>query len=320
MIHPRRRLRQSESPDIDQAARSVTRAAARAQPTWPDARGTADETIAIGLPERWFGDLYHLALRTSWPRFLLSAIALYIAINIVFALLYLAQPDAIGEAQSGSFADDFFFSVQTIATVGYGRMWPATLYANLLATVEGVVGLLFLALVTGMTFARVSRPTARMLFSRVAIVGLHNGKPTLSVRLANRRRNQILQAEVAAILLRDEVTAEGAQIRRLHDLHLLRYRTPVFALSFTIMHEIDRDSPLFGATASSLMDENAELVVIATGIDETLVQPVHARTSYRPDDILWDHRFVDVMEWHADGYRVIDYRRFHDTVPLDPGS
>lgn len=284
------------------------------------ARDTADETIAIGLPGQWFGDLYHLALRTSWPCFLLSAVVLYVASNFIFALLYLAQPDAIAEARPGSFADAFFFSAQTIATVGYGRMWPATLYANIIATTEGVVGLLLLALTTGLTFARVSRPTARMLFSRVAIIGPHNGKPTLSVRLANQRHNQILQAEVATMFLRDEMTAEGTMIRRLHDLRLLRYRTPVFALSFTIMHEIDRNSPLFGATASSLMAENAELIVIATGIDETLVQPVHARTSYRAGEILWGHRFVDVMGRNAEGHRFIDYRRFHDTVPIEPGS
>jgi inward rectifier potassium channel len=280
------------------------------------ARGTADQTLAIGLRRPWFGDLYHFMLRISWCSFLLGGVALYLTANALFALLYLLQPGAIANARPGSFADAFFFSVQTIATIGYGQLVPATLYANLVVTIETATGLMFLALATGLVFARFSRPTARLLFSRVAVIGPHNGKPTLSLRLANQRRNQILQAEVAATLVRDERTQEGVLIRRFYDLTLARYRSPIFALTFTVMHEIDRDSPLWGATAASLEAQNVELVVTATGIDETIAQRVHARTSYLPDEILWDHRFVDVIGWAEDGSRVIDYRRFHDTVPL----
>ena len=231
-------------------------------------------------------------------------------------MLYLVQPGAIANARPGAFADAFFFSVQTMATVGYGQMAPATLYANLVVTVETAVGLMFLALATGLVFARFSRPTARVLFSRVAVIGPYNGTPTLSFRLANQRSNQILQAEVSAVLLRDETTLEGAPIRRFYDLKLARYRTPVFALTFSVMHEIDSDSPLHGASAASLEADNAELIVTASGIDETIAQRVHARTSYLPHEILWGHRFVDVMGWTDDGSRVIDYRQFHDTVPL----
>jgi len=280
------------------------------------ARETADQTLAIGLRRPWFGDLYYFMLRISWCSFLLGGVALYIAANAGFALLYLLQPGAIGGARPGSFADAFFFSVQTIGTIGYGQLVPATLYANLLVTLETASGLMFLAIATGLVFARFSRPTARMLFSRVAVIGPHNGKPTLALRLANQRRNQILQAEVAATLVRDERTAEGVLIRRFYDLTLARYRSPVFALTFTVMHEIDRDSPLYGASAASLEAQNVELVVTASGIDETIAQRVHARTSYLPDEILWGHRFVDVIGWTEDGRRVIDYRRFHDTVPL----
>ena len=280
------------------------------------ARGTADQTLAIGLSRPWFGDLYHFTLRISWCSFLFGGVALYIVDNAGFALLYLLQPGAIANARPGSFADAFFFSVQTIATIGYGQLVPATLYANLLVTVETATGLMFLAIATGLVFARFSRPTARLLFSRVAVIGPHNGKPTLSLRLANQRRNQILQAEVAATLVRDERTEEGVLIRRFYDLTLARYRSPIFALTFTVMHEIDKDSPLYGASAASLEAQNVELVVTATGIDETIAQRVHARTSYLPDEILWGHRFVDVIGWTEDGSRVIDYRRFHDTAPL----
>ena len=284
------------------------------------ARETADQTQAIGRSGSWFGDLYHHALRIGWCGFLLAGICLYVSANAAFALLYLLQPGAIANARPGSFADAFFFSVQTIATLGYGVMAPATFYANLIVTLETASGLMLLAISTGLVFARFSRPTARVLFSRVAVTGPYNGAPTLSLRLANQRRNQILQAEVDVALVRDEETIEGDTIRRFYDLKLARRRTPIFAMTFTVMHPINADSPLYGATQASLAAQNAELVVTVTGLDETMAQPVHARTSYLPNEILCDHRFVDVIGWTEDGRRVIDYRRFHDTAPLQPAS
>jgi inward rectifier potassium channel len=289
---------------------------ASAPPARLISRERADTVLAIGLNRPRIGDLYHFALRISWPRFLVAGATYYVAANALFGLLYVIPGDAIANARPGSFADAFFFSVQTMATVGYGQMWPATFYGNLIVTIETAVGLAFFALATGLGFARFSRPTARVLFSRVAVIGPHNGVPTLSVRLANQRRNQILQAEVGLALLRDEQTQEGDTIRRFYDLKVARHRSPVFAMTFSVMHAIDHDSPLYGATSATLQALNAELVVTATGIDETIAQPVHARTSYLADEILWDHRFVDVFCWTEDGRRVIDYRRFHDTVPL----
>jgi inward rectifier potassium channel len=287
---------------------------------WLVVRETADQTLAVGLRRPLLGDLYHKTLRIGWCRFLLGGAVFYIGANVVFAALYLLQPGAIANARPGSFMDAFFFSVQTVASIGYGRMYPATLYANLVMTAEAASGLLFLALATGLIFARFSRPTARVLFSRVAVIGPHNGRPTLSFRLANQRQNQILQAEVAANLLRDEETAEGVTLRRFYELKLTRYRTPVLAMTFTVMHEIDDDSPLWGVTTASLAAQNAELVITASGIDETIAQRVHARASYLPHEILWGHRFVDVIGWTEGGRRVIDYHRFHDTEPLsEPG-
>jgi inward rectifier potassium channel len=280
-------------------------------------RDTADLAVPVGLRREWFRDIYHRTLTISWPRFLVLALAVYIAANMIFAALYLLQPGSINNARPGVFADAFFFSVETIATIGYGVMSPATVYANLVMTVESAVGLLFVAMTTGLVFARFSRPTARVLFSRVAVIGPYNGRPTLTLRLANQRRNQMLAAQVALTLVRDERTAEGPLIRRFYDLKLVRDRTPVFALTFTVMHEIDAASPLRGATADVLAEFNAELIVTSSGIDETLVQPVHARTSYLPREILWNHRFVDIMGWTEDGRRAIDYSRFHDTVSLE---
>src|SRR5713226_9025522 len=152
-------------------------------------RGTADQTLAIGLSRPWFGDLYHFMLRISWCSFLLGGVAPYIVANAGFALLYLLQPGAIANARPGSFADAFFFSVQTIATIGYGQLVPATLYANLIVTLETASGLMFLAIATGLVFARFSRPTARLLFSRVPVSGAHTSQPTLALRFANQRGN-----------------------------------------------------------------------------------------------------------------------------------
>jgi len=282
------------------------------------ARNTSDKVLTLGLRRPWFGDLYHRILTISWPSFLAITLAGYLLTNLLFAALYALQPGSINNAHPGSFADDFFFSVETIATIGYGVMSPATIYANLLMTVESATGLLYVALTTGLIFARFSRPTARVLFSRVGVIGPHNGKPTLTVRLANQRQNQMLAVQVGMTLVRDERTAEGALLRRFYDLKLVRDRSPVFALTFVVMHEIDADSPLRGGTADVLAEFNAELIVTTSGIDETLVQPVHARTSYLPHEILWGHRFVDILGWTEDGQRAIDYGRFHDTVSLSP--
>jgi inward rectifier potassium channel len=278
------------------------------------ARDTADQVVRLGVERQWFGDLYHRILTVGWPSFFAIGSASYIAANIGFAVLYLLQPGSIVQAHPGSFADAFFFSVQTMATIGYGVMSPATVYANLLMTVETAVGLMFVALTTGLIFARFSRPTARVLFSNVAVVSPYNGVPTLSIRLANQRTNQMLAAEVSMTLVRDEVSDEGELTRRFYDLALVRERSPVFALSFRVMHPIDADSPLHGMNYEKLSEQHAEIVVIASGVDETLAQAVNARTSYLPHEILWAHRFVDIFGWTEDGRRAIDYRRFHDTV------
>jgi inward rectifier potassium channel len=279
-------------------------------------RDTADRVVRLGVEREWFGDLYHRILTIGWPSFFAVGSMIYIVANFIFGALYLLQPGSIAHAHPGSFADAFFFSVQTMATIGYGVMSPATFYANVLMTLETAAGLLFLALTTGLIFARFSRPTARVLFSRVAVVGPYNGIPTLSIRLANQRLNQLLAAEVTMTLVRDETSEEGELTRRFYDLGLVRDRSPVFALTFLVMHTIDADSPLRGMSYEQLAEQHAEIVVIAGGIDETLAQTVNARTSYLPHEILWAHRFVDIFGWTEDGRRAIDYRRFHDTVRL----
>jgi inward rectifier potassium channel len=279
-------------------------------------REPADRVVAIGLPDPWLGDFYHHLLASPWWAFLAGLAAVYLSLNFIFAGLYWLGHGAIANARPGNLADLFFFSVETISTIGYGQMAPATFYGNVVMTIEAMVGLTLLAVSAGLVLARFTRPTARVMFSKVAVVNRFDGVPTLSFRLANRRRNQILEAEVSVTLARDERTAEGEWIRRLHDLQLGRHHSPIFAMTFTVMHPIDAASPLANATASSLAAEAAEIVVTVTGLDETTSQPVHARTSYLADEVLWAHRFIDVITRTRDGRLAIDYHRFHDTEPV----
>jgi inward rectifier potassium channel len=264
-------------------------------------------------------DLYHKLLTVSWAGFFGLLALFYVAFNLFFAALYLLIGSGIGNARPGSFADAFFFSVQTMATIGYGQMYPQSLAANLLVCLEVLLGLCGLALATGMIFARFARPTAKVLFSRVAVITPHDGVPTLMFRAANQRRNQILEAQVSVSLLRDERSAEGTSMRRFHDLALMRARTPMFALTWVVLHRIDESSPLYRATAETLAAENAEIVVALVGFDATFAQTVHARYSYVARDIVWNRRFADVLHFDRDGRRVVDLRRFHDLAAESGG-
>ena len=279
-------------------------------------REASDRVVAIGLRAGRMGDLYHYLLVLPWAAFLTGISVVYFGLNLLFAGLYLLGDGAVANARPGVFADAFFFSVETLSTIGYGQMSPATLYGNVVMTVEALAGVMLVAVTAGLMFARFSKPTARVVFSKVAVVGPFNGMPTLSLRLANERRNQILDAQVAVALVRDERTAEGDWIRRFYDLQLARERSPIFAMTFTVLHAIDADSPLRNASPSSLAAEGVELVVTVTGLDETTLQPIHARTSYLADEIFWDRRFADVFTQTEDGRLAIDYRRFHDTEPI----
>lgn len=265
-------------------------------------------------------DPYHLMLTVPWFGFLLIIAFFYLATNALFALLYLLQPDSIANARPGSFVDAFFFSVQTLASIGYGAMYPQTLYANIIVTLEAMVSLMSIALITGLAFARFSRPTARVLFSQFAVIAPYNSVPTLMFRTANQRRNQILEAQIQVYLMRDETSHEGQTMRRFYELKLLRQNTPSFSLSWTIMHAIDANSPLSDMTPEMMRATQTALVVSLSGIDETVVQPIHARYTYTAAEILWDHGLVDIFHDDSDGYRYLDYSRFHQTRPLNPSQ
>jgi len=294
----------------------------------PDHRRPQGNRIEIiGRRQAGLDDLYHQLLTASWPRFLTLSAATYLAINCLFAVLFLLDRAGFAGAAlkpapgSGvgaglrAFADSFFFSVQTFGTIGYGGMVPVDLYANLLVTVESFVGLGAVAVLTGIIFARVSRPTARVMFSQWATISLFEGRPTLIFRCANERANQILDAEVTVTLARQDVTQEGVRVRRLLDMKVIRSRSPLFALSWMIMHVIDEASPLHGATPDSLAADKVEILVIVAGVDETFAQRIHARHSYVPAEIAWNRRLSDILTVGADGHRVIDYTRFHTLEP-----
>jgi inward rectifier potassium channel len=265
----------------------------------------------IGQAQDGWRDAYHFLLTMPLWRFFAVMASGYVAVNAVFALAYLAVGGVSGIGR-GDFAGAFFFSAETLSTVGYGQSAPQTFAAHVVVTIEIFVGLFNLAIATGLLFARISRPTARVVFSDRAVVTPLDGVPTFMLRSANRRRNRIVEAEVTVTLVRDAVTQEGDTYRRFESLSTVRTRSPVFILTWTIMHQINESSPLLGETTASLKARRAEILVVVKGLDETFAQTIHARASYQPDEIIWGGKFVDIFSRDATGVPMIDYTRFHD--------
>jgi inward rectifier potassium channel len=252
--------------------------------------------------------------------FVLLVVVAFVLANAIFALAYLCQPGSIANARPGSFEDAFFFSVQTMATIGYGALAPATLFGHLMVTCEAIVAILGVAVITGVTFSRFSRPTAKVLFSDKLVIGPRDGVPHLMFRMANWRRNTILEAQLRVALLIEEVTLEGQVIRRPLELPLVRDRNALFWMTWTAMHRIDETSPFFGPDAfDKLQTQKAELFLSLMGIDETFAQIVHARRAYALSDIVMNAYYADVLTVRDDGVRVIDYRAFHDIIRQDLG-
>jgi inward rectifier potassium channel len=239
-------------------------------------------------------------------------LTLFVAVNFIFALLFMFDPGGISNARPGNFADAFFFSVQTLGAGG-GDMAPESLYADILVAIESFFGILTIALFAGIMFARFSRPLSRVVFSNVAVVAPFDGVPTLMFRTANQRGNSILDAAVTVSLARQHVTLEGVEMRRFQELKLLRSNNPLFALSWTIMHSIDETSPLFGLTPSQMAEQEMEIIVMLSGMDKPISDHIYARHAYWNDEIKWRQRFVDVISVAPTGHRVVDLAHFHDT-------
>ena len=281
---------------------------------------TARAVVRVGR-RRITGDLYHFFMLAPWRQVLLAIALVYLGLNSIFACVYLADAGGIVGARPGSFADAFFFSVQTFSTIGYGVMAPRTLFASGVVTLEAFVGLLTVAMATGVMFSKFSRPTARVLFSDSMVVATRAGQPTLMVRMANERSNDILEASFRVTVLLPEVSPEGETMRRLYDLKLVRNDTPIFGITFTALHVIDTTSPLAGRTAESLEREQARFIVTLTGLDGTTGQTIHARHMYEASQVIHNARFVDVLSGAPDGRLLIDYTKFHDVERIpSPGA
>ncbi len=264
-------------------------------------------------------DFYHFVLTMSWPWFFGLVALVFVVINTVFALVYMAQAGSVQNARPGSLEDHFFFSIHTLATIGYGSMAPQTRFANAVVSVQALVGMMMVAVLTGITFAKFARPTAKVLFSNRIVQQTRDGVPHLLFRMANWRHNQVAEAQLAVMVLMTEKTREGDTLRRPVPLELVRSKNPMFSLTWLAMHRIDEQSPFFGerdAVLAKLREQNAEIFLSLSGMDETIGQSIVARRRYVLDDIAWSSRFVDVLSTDEAGVRTVDYHKFHEVEPL----
>jgi len=235
-------------------------------------------------------------------------------LNGVFALIYDLGDHPIANAREG-LADLFFFSVETTSTVGYGDMHPQTDYGHIVATIENFIGMMLLAMMTGLVFARFSQPKARFVFARHPVVTILNGRPTLMIRIANARHNTFSQATARLWLFRLEHTKEREVLRRYYELKLDRSEHPMFSLSWTLIHIIDETSAFRDMTADNFAEAEGALVLNVGGVDDNSAQRLYARQIYSRHDIRWQHRYRDITSVSPEGRFLLDYTKFHDTVP-----
>jgi len=274
------------------------------------------EIMTRGIAPAVFQDLYHYFMTVGWLQLFATIAAFFLIFDALFGLFYYFAPGCIANLNPPGFAGAFFFSVETLATVGYGEMHPETLYGHVVAMIEVFVGLMSLAVITGIMFARFSRPKARFLFAKNAVVRPISGALTLMFRAANARQNVIQGASAKLHLLRDEVTEEGFRIRRITELSLIRAEHPMFVLGWNIMHVIDDKSALKLENEESLRASGAMVVLSISGTDETTGQLLMARSVYSSSAIRWNAAFRDVIAEAEDGALCFDYSKFDDVVPL----
>jgi inward rectifier potassium channel len=277
----------------------------------------SEEVVIVGAVRHPIRDAYHALLRMGWTMTIVTIAVAFLGLNAIFAMGYVLV-GGIMHARPQNFADAFFFSVQTMGTIGYGAMYPETTGAHLLVVAESVVGLIVTALATGLVFAKFSLTQAVVAFSRNVTIAPVDGKPTLTFRVGNERGNTIVDATVRVAMVRTERTAEGVLLYRMYDLKLVRERSPAMSRSWNVFHTIDESSLLHGATPESLKKDEVELLVTIVGTDDTSLQSMHARHRYVDSEILWGARHADILSEREDGVLVLDVRRFHDTVPTVP--
>lgn len=266
-------------------------------------------------------DAYHWLLTLSWPQFSAFVFAAYVAVNLLFASCYYLRPNCIAGVTSPSWADCFFFSVETLATVGYGHMYPETLYGHIVATLEIMVGMFGMAIITGLIFIRFSRPVARIVFSKNLVLAPFDGRPALMFRAANLREQAMAEAEFRIMLIREEPTKEGEPFRRFYPLALQFDRLVSFPAIITIRHVIDERSPLRGLTLADMERDDSRFAASIVCIDTVIPAPVQSHHSYTWKDIRVNHRFVEVYQEIDDNSMTVDYGRIHSTEPIPaPGG
>jgi inward rectifier potassium channel len=272
------------------------------------------EIITEGLHLSFWADISHRCMTASWQSFIAGAVLVFIVFNAVFAFFYWIGNQPIANVPGGAYIDYVYFSIETLSTAGYGDMHPQTHYGHFISAVELFTGIFSMSLMTGLIFARFSRPNARLLFADNPVVYNHDGKPTLMLRLANERHNIISNATAKLWLFKNIVSMEGEQLRRFYELQLTQSQNPGLALSWTLYHVLDETSPMFGLNADDLAAFKASLVLVVSGYDVVAAQTVHARKSYDHAEIRFGHRYVDILDTSEDGRLRIDYGRFHDTL------
>ena len=262
-------------------------------------------------------DFYHALLRRPWWVTIATISGAFLIANALFAVAFVVS-GGIAHAGQRSFLDAFFFSVQTMGTIGYGALYPESPAANVLVVAESITGLTLTALATGLVFAKFSRSTARLIFSREVVISPVDGVPTLMLRVSNQRGNRIVDAQIRAGLVRKEISAEGGTFYRMLDLRLSRERALSLSRSWSVMHPVTADSPLFGQTPESVAADETELSVMVIGLDETSMQPIHASHQYFARQILWGARHADILSEADNGDLILDLAKFHDTEPTQP--
>jgi inward rectifier potassium channel len=271
------------------------------------------EFVKVNTKRFDWRDTYHLILTLTWPQFAAVIFGIYVAVNLIFAILYWIGGNSIAELSPGSFSDAFFFSVETLATVGYGHMYPNNFYGHTVATLEIITGMFGMAVVTGLIFVRFSRPTARILFSKFAVIGPFDGVPTLMLRVANLRHQSMVEAEFRVMLIRNEATKEDPEVRRFYPLKLDFDRLLAFPAALTIRHRIDEQSPLYGMTAEDLKRTDTRLVASIVCIDTVIPAPIQSLVDYAYHEIHWNRRFVEIYTDRGTGRFEVDYGRIHET-------
>jgi inward rectifier potassium channel len=273
------------------------------------------EFLKLNAGRHEWRDTYHWVLSLSWARFAAFISCAYLAINLFFAFLYSIGGNCVAEMEPGSFGAAFFFSVQTLATVGYGHMYPVTLYGHIVTTIEIMAGMFWLAVITGLIFVRFSRPSARIEFTRHVVIGPFNGRPTLMLRVANLRHHSMVEAEFRIMLSRDERILEDDAFRRFYTLKLDFDRLIVFPAALTLRHTIDETSPLYGATPESLRASDSHLVASIVCIETVIPAAVQTQHDYSWRDVRFNQRFVEIYTDRDEGQITVDYGRLHDTEP-----